>query len=76
MNQYLKTAFLAVVFVSSTSHILLAQEEFEDEESKKVVPIDKRYETEVNALAKLPAVQAAFKRFIDLEPQTKQTISH
>lgn len=36
------------------------------------VAIDKRYETEVQNLAKRPAVQSAFKLFMDLEPQTKQ----
>ncbi len=74
MNQLLKTALLTVAFVGTTTHILLAQEEFDDEESKKVVPIDKRYQAEVNALVKLPAVQAAFKRFAELEPQTKKTL--
>ncbi len=74
MNHLLKTALLTVAFVGATSHILLAQEEFDDEESKKVVPIDKRYQNEVNAMVKLPAVQAAFKRFAELEPQTKKTL--
>lgn len=74
MNQLFKVVFIASVLLAGTAPFLFAQEEADDEESKKVVPIDKRYETEVNTLAKKPAVQSAFKIFTDLEPQTKQDL--
>ncbi|MBD2703476.1 M20/M25/M40 family metallo-hydrolase [Spirosoma sp. BT702] len=72
MNQLVKVAFVAPLLLTATR--LFAQEEEADEESKKVVPIDKRYETEISTLAQKPAVQSAFKIFNDLEPQTKQDL--
>ncbi|MEJ7739431.1 MAG: M20/M25/M40 family metallo-hydrolase [Chitinophagaceae bacterium] len=40
------------------------------QESMKVV-LDKRYENEINTLAKLPSVKSAFQSIIDFEPQTQ-----
>ena len=73
MHSFLKVAFITSLLTGLTSPYLFAQEEA-DEESKKVVPLDKKYETEINALAKRPAVQSAFKLFTDAEPQTKKTL--
>ncbi|WP_461102318.1 M20/M25/M40 family metallo-hydrolase [Spirosoma koreense] len=53
---------------------LFAQEDDDDPESKKVVPVEQRYTTEINTLAKRPAVQAAFRYFTELEPQTKKDL--
>lgn len=65
MNKvYSVVALAAPLFIST---VCLAQDE-------KPVAIDKRYETEVQNLAKHPAVQGAFKLFMDLEPQTKQDL--
>ncbi|GAB3954498.1 M20/M25/M40 family metallo-hydrolase [Spirosoma harenae] len=74
MNQLVKVAFFTAVFLGGSAPYLFAQEEADDEESKKVVPIDKKYETEISAIAKKPAVQSAFKLFTDWEPQTKKTL--
>ena len=72
MNRLLKEALSIVILLTGMAPSLLAQGN--DDESKKVVPIDKRYDTEISTLAKRPAVQAAFKIFADLEPQTKQDL--
>ncbi|GGK83380.1 M20/M25/M40 family metallo-hydrolase [Rufibacter glacialis] len=41
---------------------------------EKPVPVDKRYENEVKALAKNPAVKNAFKVIMELEPETLQDL--
>ncbi|WP_020598920.1 M20/M25/M40 family metallo-hydrolase [Spirosoma panaciterrae] len=74
MNRLIKVAFISTLLMGGTTHYLFAQEEADDEESKKVVPIDKKYETEVSTLAKKSAVQSAFKLFTEWEPQTKKTL--
>ncbi len=74
MNQLFKVFLFAPVLLVSATPCLFAQEEADDEESKKVVPIEKRYETEISTLAKKPAVQSAFKIFTQLEPQTRQDL--
>ncbi|WP_420149343.1 M20/M25/M40 family metallo-hydrolase [Spirosoma sp.] len=74
MHQLLKLSCITSLLLVATAPCLFAQEEDDDEESKKVVPIDKRYETEISTLAKKPAVQSAFKIFTELEPQTKQDL--
>ncbi|WP_240163589.1 M20/M25/M40 family metallo-hydrolase [Spirosoma taeanense] len=60
-------AALLTPLLIGTAHLVQAQAE-------KPVAIDKRYETEIQNLAKRPAVQSAFKFFMDLEPQTKQDL--
>lgn len=74
MHQSIKITLLVALFLGGTTSALWAQEEPEDEESKKVIPIDKRYTTEINTLAKKPAVQTAFRLFNEWEPQTKKTL--
>ena len=74
MNLFSKAVFTVPFLLATTAPCLFAQEEEDDEESRKVVPIDKRYTTEISTLAKRPAVQSAFKLFADLEPQTKQDL--
>ncbi|WP_210462204.1 M20/M25/M40 family metallo-hydrolase [Rufibacter roseolus] len=41
---------------------------------EKPIPVDKRYENEIKALAKNAAVKQAFKVIMDLEPQTNQDL--
>ncbi|RYC68868.1 M20/M25/M40 family metallo-hydrolase [Spirosoma sordidisoli] len=43
-------------------------------QDEKPVAIDTRYQTEIQTLAKRPAVQSAFKTFVELEPQTRQDL--
>ena len=74
MNQLFKAVFVAPLLLAATAPCLFAQEDEDDDESKKVVPIDKRYTAEINTLAKRPAVQSAFKLFAELEPRTKQDL--
>jgi len=38
----------------------------------KPAPLNKKYETEVNALVKKPGVKKAFQAIVDMEPQTRQ----
>ncbi|WP_460974184.1 M20/M25/M40 family metallo-hydrolase [Spirosoma knui] len=66
MKHYTVAALIAPLLIGTTS---LAQAQAE-----KPVAIDKRYETEIQNLAKRPAVQSAFKTFVDMEPQTKQDL--
>ncbi|WP_210489630.1 M20/M25/M40 family metallo-hydrolase [Rufibacter aurantiacus] len=42
--------------------------------AEKPIPVDKRYENEIKALAKNAAVKNAFKVIMDLEPQTHQDL--
>ncbi len=44
------------------------------EAAEKAIPVNKRYENEIRALAKNPDVKAAFKAIMDLEPQTHQDL--
>ncbi|UFH53030.1 M20/M25/M40 family metallo-hydrolase [Spirosoma sp. KNUC1025] len=75
MDKFVKVAtFAGSMLLAIASPQVFAQEESDDEESKKVVPIDKQYQTQINTLAKRPAVQAAFKAFDELEPQTKKDL--
>ncbi|SFE91762.1 M20/M25/M40 family metallo-hydrolase [Spirosoma endophyticum] len=73
MNQFIKVALVAPLLIGGTAHQLFAQEEGADEATKNVT-LDKKYETEINALSKRPAVQTAFKYFTELEPQTKKDL--
>ncbi|QKZ12811.1 M20/M25/M40 family metallo-hydrolase [Spirosoma sp. KUDC1026] len=66
MNRKITVAYLITCLTISPAFQLWAQDE-------KPVALDKRYETEIKNLAKRPAVQAAFKVFMDLEPETRQT---
>lgn len=44
------------------------------EAAEKAIPVNKRYENEIKALAKNPSVKAAFKAIMNLEPQTHQDL--
>ncbi|MFD2571486.1 M20/M25/M40 family metallo-hydrolase [Spirosoma soli] len=72
MNQPLKIALVALVLMSAAPQWLFAQEE--GDEATEKVALDKRYENEIKALAKRPAVLTANKIFLELEPQTKQDL--
>src|SRR5919202_2781133 len=66
MKRYTVAALIAPLYVG-TMYLAQAQAE-------KPVALDKRYETEIQNLAKRPAVQSALKTFMDMESQTKQDL--
>ncbi|RDV17175.1 M20/M25/M40 family metallo-hydrolase [Pontibacter diazotrophicus] len=61
----------AFAFYSSSPAFAQSAAAKAPEEEKKVT-IDKKYQNEIKALAKNPAVKSAFKTIVDLEPQTRQ----
>lgn len=65
MNRIVTVTSLITCLSISTVSLVWAQDE-------KPVALDKRYETEIKSLAKRPAVQLAFKTFMDLEPETRK----
>ncbi|MBC3540605.1 M20/M25/M40 family metallo-hydrolase [Rufibacter sediminis] len=69
LSQLLLRGLLPATFALGTLPALA-----QSAEKAKPLAVDKRYENEIKALAKNPAVKAAFKTIVDLEPQTHQDL--
>ena len=73
MKRILKLALSALLLAGGAG--LRAQDAgAEAPEENQAVAVDKRYEDQIRALAKRPAVQTAFQAILALEPQTHQNL--
>lgn len=68
MKIILRSFSLAVFFLLMAFQEIIAQEEFPTE--KKTAVIDKKYQSEINALSNQPVIKSAFQTILDLEPET------
>lgn len=65
--KFYRSIFLLIIIIA-VPFILFGQED--KIETNKAIVADKKYQTEITVLSKLPAIQNAFKIILDLEPQT------
>lgn len=75
MNRIFKLVSLQVLFFCSVVPCLYAQDAaVEVPEATKAIAVDKKYDNEIKAIAKKPAVKSAFQTILDIEPQTHQNL--
>ncbi|KAA3440608.1 M20/M25/M40 family metallo-hydrolase [Rufibacter hautae] len=70
----MKRNFLRGLLPASLAICLTSSAFAQTTTAEKPIPVDKRYENEMKALAKNAAVKQAFKVIMDLEPQTHQDL--
>lgn len=73
MKRIVNIVLPALLLICSPSR-LMAQEEADPSGKTKAETVDKKYQDDIRALVKKPVVMNAFKRIIELEPETQQNL--